>query len=146
MLDFAVNPYLLRPNVGAEEDFGSLTLVEAGTLNGTFDVFDTVLTDGIGWTEYTGAFTTASALPLDTYYPEQTTGASGSVVFHYTVSGSVPEPGTMGFLVFGVLLVRRLRWMKEKYVEQQRAPSSAFASSEFESALPEALASGDFYE
>ena len=116
-LNFDINPYFLRPNVGLAQDSGSLTLVEAGTLSGAFETFGTVLQDNIGWSEFTGTFNpgdTGADLPVNTYYLETTTGAGGSIVFHYKVSGSVPEPGTAGLALLGILLVRSLRDTRRK--------------------------------
>jgi len=63
------------------------------------------------------AFTTAAALPLNTWhiqyvgsgYSEAGIQAGGAILFHYKVSGSVPEPGSAGLMVAGALLLRALR-------------------------------------
>jgi len=115
VLNFAANPYLLRPNIGLAQDFGSLPLVVApdgGTLaiTGSYETLtDGVLNDLIGWSEYTGAFTAAADLPVNTYYFEQ---SADSIFFHYKVEGSVPEPGTMGLLVLGLCVVQYVRRIK----------------------------------
>ena len=106
-----INPYQLRPvsNPTFPDEYGSIPLVNAGTMTGTFENLPTILQDTIGWSEFTGAFTSASALPVNTWFLEQTTGASGGVVFHYKVEGSVPEPGTIGLLAFGLAFIRTAR-------------------------------------
>ena len=108
-LIFAANPYLLRPNIGLAEEYGSLPLVE-GTITGSFDTLDGVVQDIIGWSEYTGAFTDAASLPVNTYYLEQT---GSEITFHYKVEGTVPEPGTVGLLGLGILLIRRIRSLQK---------------------------------
>ena len=145
-LNFAANPYLLRPNIGQAEDFGSLTLVDvAGTLTGTFDSITGVTTDLIGWNEFTGAFTGAEFLPVNSYYFEET---ANGVIFHYKVEGSVPEPGTVGLLALGLLVLRRVRRLKEEAALKQQMALSASPDRSLESALEfdSRPALPDFYE
>ena len=101
--------YLLRPFGFFTEDYGSLPLVSTtggGTITGTFDTFLGITDDGRGWSQYTGAFTSASALPTNTWYLEQTASA---ITFHYKVAGTVPEPGTCALLAMGALGLRVFR-------------------------------------
>ena len=102
-----INPYLLRPYVGTAVESGSLPLVTTGAgLTGTFTSGPTFLQDNLGWEMYTGAFTTAAALPINTYYLEYT---ANEYILHYKVEGTVPEPATMGFVAVGMALLRGLR-------------------------------------
>ena len=105
-LDATINPYLLRPNIGTATESGSLPLVSATTLTGVFETEPTFLQDNIGWNEFTGAFTTADALPTNSYFLEYT---ADSLILHYKVEGTVPEPGTLGLLVAGVVFLRAAR-------------------------------------
>jgi hypothetical protein len=108
--------YLLRPFGFFTEDYGSLPLIQfngGGSMTGTFDTFIGLVDDGRGFSQFTGAFTNASSLPLNTWYLEQT--ASGAT-FHYKVAGFVPEPGTFGLLAagaFGLRAMRRLRKLRD---------------------------------
>ena len=112
-LNMQLNPYLLRPNVGTALDYGSLPLVTAGgELTGTFDNGPTFLQDNIGWSEYTGAFSDAASLPKNTYFLEYNT-ADDVIFLHYKVEGTVPEPGTMGFLLIGGFFIRTIRKFRE---------------------------------
>ena len=105
-LSMQVNPYLLRPNIGTAIEYGSLPLVVVnGELTGAFDNGPTFLQDNIGWEQYTGSFTDAAVLPTNTYFLEYDT-ADDIVYLHYKVEGTVPEPGTAGLLMFGLLFVR----------------------------------------
>ena len=106
------SPYSLRPNIGTAVDYGSIPLITADTLIGTFDSFTGITQDNIGWSEYTGAFAlgtdTGADLPVNTWFLEQNT-TTGEIIFHYKVEGSVPEPGTVGFLAVGLVFLRTLR-------------------------------------
>ena len=95
--------YTLRPLGGLSSEYGSIPLVTAGSITGSFDSFLAPLDDVIGFTEFAGSFTSASALPLNTWHLEQT---GTQVVFHYKVQGAVPEPGTTALLALGMLLYR----------------------------------------
>ena len=66
----------------------------------------------IGWSEYTGAWTVgvssaAATLSTNEYYLEY--DSAGAITLHYKVEGTVPEPGTLGLLLAGVVFVRTLR-------------------------------------
>ena len=101
--------YLLRPFGFSTEDYGSLPLVTTGagaSIVGTFDTFIGLNTDSRGWSQFTGIFTTASALDANTWYLEQTGSA---ITFHYKVAGTVPEPGTLGLASLGIYLLRLAR-------------------------------------
>jgi hypothetical protein len=101
--------YLLRPFGFFTEDYGSLPLVATtggGTITGTFDTFLGLANDGRGFSQFTGVFSSASALPTNTWYLEQTASA---ITFHYKVAGTVPEPGTFGLAAIGAYLLRTVR-------------------------------------
>jgi hypothetical protein len=108
--------YLLRPFGFSTEDYASLPLITvsgSGTITGTFDTFLGLTDDGRGFSQFTGTFTSASALPVNTWYLQQT--ASG-ITFHYKVGGFVPEPGTFGLMMvgaFGLRAMGRLRKIRE---------------------------------
>ena len=78
-----------------------------GDLTGTFNTFVSPLDDVfIGFTEFTGSFSgDAADLPADTWFLEYDETLD-VVNFHYKVSGSVPEPGTVGMLALGILFLR----------------------------------------
>jgi hypothetical protein len=98
-------PYLLRPFGFFTEDYGTIPLVSvAGTMSGTFETFVAPINDSKGWMAYTGVFTSAASLPMNSWYLEQT--ASGAF-FHYRVQGAVPEPGSFGLLALGGVILRR---------------------------------------
>ena len=80
-----------------------------GTVTGSFENLPTLLQDNIGWSEFTGAFVSAAALPKNTYFIEQATGVGGGFTFHYNVEGSVPDPGTAGMAALGLLLLRGMK-------------------------------------
>jgi autotransporter-associated beta strand protein len=116
---FAINPYFLRPSSPSSVfsgDWGSLILVDAASLAGTFDQFDGIGNDQIGWRLFTPGqngdplFTTAGDLPLNSYFIEY--GAEG-VFFHYRVAGAVPEPETALLLLAGLGFLRARRWLRE---------------------------------
>jgi hypothetical protein len=98
--------YFLRPFGFFTEDYGSIPLVTASAISGTFDTFIGLSNDGRGWSAFTGVFSGASSLDLNTWYLE-TTGTQ--VLFHYRVAGFVPEPGTFGLMAMGALLLRARR-------------------------------------
>jgi autotransporter-associated beta strand protein len=118
ILEVEINPYFLRPfspSLGpAVNEYGSLPLVVAsGQIFGTFDTFGAVQNDGLGFTQFTGAFTSASALPVNTWYVQYT---SNTLFFHYRVAGYVPEPGTFSLMAAGVVSLRYLRRRKSGYL------------------------------
>ena len=98
--------HFLRPfGPQSHSDSGSLTLVDvSGTITGEFEEFGLEADPTIS--EFTGAFTSAAALPEDTFFLEQTASA---IIFHYNVSAVIPEPGTTTLLALGVLLIRLVR-------------------------------------
>ena len=101
--------YLLRPFGFATEDYGSLPLVTTtagGTISGTFDTFLGLGDDGRPFTQHTGVFTSAAALPSNTWYLEQ---IGSAITFHYKVQGTVPEPNTLGLTALGAYLLRVAR-------------------------------------
>ena len=101
--------YLLRPFGFATEDYGSLPLVTTtggGTIIGTFDTFIGLGNDSRPFTQYTGIFSSASALPSNSWYLEQTGSA---ITFHYKVQGTVPEPGTLGLGALGAYVLRLVK-------------------------------------
>ena len=103
------NVYLLRPFGFSTEDYGSLPLVTTtggSTITGSFDNFLGLGDDGRGFTQYTGAFTSAALLPVNSWYLEQTGSA---ITFHYKVQGTVPEPGTLGLAALGTYMLRLAR-------------------------------------
>jgi hypothetical protein len=112
-----ISPYLLRPfspNSGsAATDSGSIPLIIATEIQGQFDAFLGVNSDGLGFDPYTGVFSTAAALPVNTWYLEYADTNSDllndTIFFHYNVSGYVPEPGTMVLSLFGITALRFLR-------------------------------------
>ena len=110
------NPYALRAGGLTQIEYGSLVLVDAaGGITSVFDTFVAPLPDAIGFSEYTGTFTTAAALPIDTWFLEYTNdGGAEQIIFHYRVSGAVPEPGTVGFLALGLMFIRGMRTRKRR--------------------------------
>jgi fibronectin-binding autotransporter adhesin len=118
------NPYFLRPTSAdsvATGDWGSLRMVMADSITGTFNQILGVGNDAIGWRSLGSqvgdpAFTTAANLPLNTYHIEYVSAgiteegiqAGAAILFHYKVAGSVPEPASAGLIVAGGLLLRTL--------------------------------------
>jgi fibronectin-binding autotransporter adhesin len=119
-LNIAINPYLLRPNTYSSiftGDWGTLRLVMADAITGTFDSINGIGTDFIGFAADPGSggtdsFINPATLAMNTYYIEYRTSgvlSGAAVLFHYKVAGSVPEPGSAGLLVAGASLIRLLR-------------------------------------
>ena len=128
-----INPLLLRPfspSLGsAATESGSLPLVVVdGNLTGTFENFGQVYMDSQGFTQYAGIFTTAAALPNNTWYLEyaqdvfdptgtisgQGAGTYDLIFFHYRVAGYVPEPDTFLMVGFSVIGLRTARLLRER--------------------------------
>ena len=121
-MNIGVNPYNLRP-FGYTVDWGTLVLAFApGGINGAYDFGDItgITSDRIGWTrlpDQTDEFQDPNELALDTYMIEYRTGVGynftqgtgAAILLHYKVSGTVPEPGSAGLLVAGMLILRALR-------------------------------------
>ena len=121
-LKFGINPYFLRPtspNSVFTGDWGTLILAYADTITGTFDNITGIGDDMIGWTGSVGNVPTNPAnMALNTYYIEyRASGVSltgegiqsgAAILFHYKVSGSVPEPASAGLFVLGGLFLRAL--------------------------------------
>jgi hypothetical protein len=113
--------YLLRPFGFFTEDYASLPLVTTtggGTITGTFDTFLGLSDDGRGWSQYTGVFTSASALPVNTWYLQQT---SSAITFHYKITGFVPEPGTFGLMAIGAFGLRLMRRSQKNFQHRPAA-------------------------
>ena len=116
-LEVEISPFFLRPfspSLGkGAEDFGSIPLVSAGQILGTFDLFGQIYDDGLGFTAFTGTFSEAASLPMNTYYIEYADTnadlAKDTLFFHYRVNGYVPEPATFSLMGGGALLLRHLR-------------------------------------
>jgi hypothetical protein len=119
-LNFAINPYLLRPNSSGAEDYGTLLVVDAASITGTFDAFTGFVNDSIGWVEAPGSGvydsnTNPASLPLNSFFWEYRTSGpnAGNLLFHYRVSFSVPEPGSFGLLCAAVVVLRTGRRMRQ---------------------------------
>jgi fibronectin-binding autotransporter adhesin len=119
-LNININPYLLRPNTYSSiftGDWGTLRLVMADAITGTFDSINGIGTDFIGFAADPGSgntdtFINPASLAMNTYYIEYRTSgvlSGAAVLFHYKVAGSVPEPGSAGLLIAGASLIRMLR-------------------------------------
>jgi hypothetical protein len=101
-------------------EYGSLPLLAVqGNLTGVFDSFTGVSQDGLGFTEYVGPFSSVNDLAVNQWFLQYAqnvvnpvgfaAGTYDMVYFHYRVAGYVPEPGTMGLMALGGLLLRSLR-------------------------------------
>jgi fibronectin-binding autotransporter adhesin len=119
-LKINMNPYLLRPNTYTSTitgDWGTLRLVVADSITGTFDALTGIGTDYLGFAADPGSggtdsFINPASLAMNTYYIEYRTSgvlSGAAVLFHYKVAGSVPEPGSAGLLLGGALLLRAIR-------------------------------------
>lgn len=116
-LEVQVNPALLRPT-DASFEYGSVPLVVAGQITSVFDTFGTVTDDGKGFTQFTGGFTSAAALPNNTWYLQyadtNNDTLSDTIFFHFRLTGGVgvPEPSTLPLLAVGAYALRLLRRSK----------------------------------
>ena len=104
-------PYLLRPFGFFTEDYGSIPLVSATTLTGTFDTFLAPNSDSRPWSLagaplIGGAVLNPSTLAVDTYQLQYT---GNQLYFHYRVSGTVPEPGSFALMGIGAWMLRMAR-------------------------------------
>jgi len=118
-LRVGINPYFLRPsgpNDVATGDWGTLVLVHADTITGTFDTITGIGSDAIGWTGLPVEFNSGrlpSTLGINEYVIEYRDSygplaGGAAVLFHYHVAGSVPEPASAGLLAAGAILLRAL--------------------------------------
>jgi hypothetical protein len=127
-----ISPYLLRPFSPSQGSgaigFGSVPLVAVlGDITGTFDTFGTVYSEGAGFSEFTGAFSGVGSLTANTWKLEYqndvvnpagfAAGTYDLVVFHYRVTGYVPEPETFGLMMVGTLTLRYWRRRPQGAVE-----------------------------
>jgi fibronectin-binding autotransporter adhesin len=137
-LKININPYLLRPNTYTSTitgDWGTLRLVMADSITGTFDTITGIGTDYLGFAADPGSggtdsFINPASLAMNTYYIEYRTSgvlSGAAVLFHYKVAGSVPEPGSAGLLLGGVLLLRAMRRVSSR-ARFMRAPGKGRSS------------------
>jgi len=114
-LIFKLNPFFLRPSGFGQVSAGTLILVTAtGGITGQFDTFSGVLSDGAGFNPMSGSPLISSTvdpltdLDANTWLLEYDS-STNSILFHYNLEASVPEPGTFGLLALGALFLRSLR-------------------------------------
>jgi autotransporter-associated beta strand protein len=118
--------YLLRPFGFFTEDYGSIPLVAASSITGTFNTFNGLTADSRGFTTLASII---GGLPIDPstlgtnegllQYADNVVNPAGFapgtydiIYFHYKVAGFVPEPDTFAFLALGVIGLRTARRMK----------------------------------
>ncbi|MFO1490299.1 MAG: autotransporter-associated beta strand repeat-containing protein [Kiritimatiellia bacterium] len=117
-LVFEFNPFFFRPSSFGVDGAGTLILIDATALNGTFETFTGVVSDYIGFSAAPGSGSVVGTLgmstlnpltdiPQNTYYLEYETD-SGNLLFHYHLTATIPEPASAGLLVAGGLLLRVL--------------------------------------
>ena len=101
-------PKLLRPSGGNSIDFGTIPLITTtGGITGSFD--DIVLPGPDSRNFFLSPFAVSdpSLLKPNSFYFEQT---GTELLFHYKVSGAIPEPATVSFIAFGMIMLRFSRW------------------------------------
>jgi hypothetical protein len=103
-------------------------VVVGGNLSGVFDAFGSVVPDSFGFSEFTGVFSSAAALPNNHWYLQyaqnvldatgaltgQAPGTYDVIFFHYRVTGFVPEPESFTLLVGSLLAFRTARTLRER--------------------------------
>ena len=106
------SPYLLRPFGFFQEDAGTMQLISAVAITGTFDTYVSPIDDSRGFSSAGAPLIGGSLInpltdiPVNTWQLQYT--ATG-VYFHYRVAGFVPEPSTFGLLALGAAALRTLR-------------------------------------
>ena len=120
--------YLLRPFGFFTEDYGSIPLVAANSITGTFDTFSGLTDDGKGWTQL------ASVVGGVVFDPSTLNGNEGFIqyadnvvnplgfapgtydiiYFHYKVQGAVPEPDTFALIGLSVIGLRTARLLRDR--------------------------------
>ena len=99
---------LLRPE-GGLVDYGTIPLITAaGGITGTFDSFSPIgSASSFNFFESPFSVSDPSLLKPNSFHFE-TTGTQ--LLFHYKVTGAVPEPSTISFLAIGLVFLRFMRW------------------------------------
>ena len=122
--------YLLRPFGFFTEDYGSIPLVAANAITGTFDTLLGFADDGRGYTQLAtqvgGAVVNPATLNLDEGMFQYATGVVNPLgftagtydilYFHYRVAGTVPEPGSFALIAAGLLGMRVARNLRRMQV------------------------------
>jgi autotransporter-associated beta strand protein len=120
--------YLLRPFGFFTEDYGSIPLLAAASITGTFTSFNGLTDDGKGFTQLAdvvgGPLIDPATLNLNEGVLQYAYGvvdplgfAAGTydlLYFHYKVAGSVPEPDTFALLALSVLGLRTARTLRQR--------------------------------
>lgn len=118
---FNVNPYLLRASGFVSPTVGSLPLLIAPTITGTFNTFTGVGSDTIGFAQSGFDVSDPASLNENTWDLEYATGVSNPfglvgtydvLFFHYKVTAAVPEPASFAFLAVGCVLLRAGRTLR----------------------------------
>jgi hypothetical protein len=107
------SPYLLRPFGFFQEDAGTMQLISAAAIVGTFDTYVSPIDDSRGFS--------SAGSPPHRWQPDQSPDRPRGqhlpapvhrppgVYFHYRVAGFVPEPSTFGLLALGAAALRTVR-------------------------------------
>jgi hypothetical protein len=106
-LDFWQNIAWLRPAGPDSIVTGEIELINVtGTLSGTFDNVIAPGPDGRNFTFYAShpGGVPATSLGVNSGYLDYRAG--DGIYFVYKISGTVPEPGTVGLLLMGTLLIK----------------------------------------